>query len=69
MNTNTGNSFGVFAGLYFLAFQATSIVGLLLSGALIELTSSQRAMLLAAIALRRVSDRDFENVGAVLAAD
>ena len=77
MNTDTGNNFGVFAGLYFLAFQAASIAGPLLSGALIELTGSQRAMwyvagggmLLAVFALLRVADRDFEDVGAVLGAD
>lgn len=77
MNTDTGQNFGVFAGIYYLAFQAASIVGPLLSGALVEGFASQRAMwavsaggmLLAFFALMRVSDRDFADVEAVLAAD
>ncbi len=77
MNTDTGQNFGVFAGIYYLAFQAASIVGPLLSGALVQLSGSQRAMwavsaggmLLAFFALMRVSDRDFSDVEAVLASD
>ena len=77
MNTDTGQNFGVFAGIYYLAFQAASIVGPLLSGALVQGFGSQRAMwavsaggmLLAFFALMRVSDRDFADVEAVLASD
>ena len=77
MNTDTGKNFGVFAGIYYLAFQAASIVGPLLSGALVQGSGSQRAMwivssggmLLAFFALMRVSDRDFADVEAVLASD
>ena len=77
LNTDEGKNFGVFTGLYYLAFQAASIVGPLLSGGLIQLTGSQRAMwgvigvsmLFGFFALVRVSDRDFEEVGDVLASD
>ncbi|MEM7118432.1 MAG: MFS transporter [Chloroflexota bacterium] len=77
MNTDKGRNFGVFAGLYFLAFQAASVVGPLISGALIEVTGLQRTvwyvagagMLLAFVTLLRVADRDFEDVGAALASD
>ena len=77
MNTDDGNNFGVFAGLYYLAFQAANIVGPLLSGGLVQFFGSQRmiwvvvaiSMLLAFFALSRVTDRDFKDVDAVLGAD
>ncbi|MEM8858933.1 MAG: MFS transporter [Chloroflexota bacterium] len=77
MNTDKNNNFGVFAGLYYLAFQAASIVGPLLSGAMIEITGTQSVMwlvagggmILAILALSGVTERDFEEVEAVLLAD
>ncbi|MCB0033532.1 MAG: hypothetical protein KDE51_05925, partial [Anaerolineales bacterium] len=77
MNTDNGRNFGVFAGLYFFAFQSASIVGPLLSGALVEIAGSQRmmwyvaggGMLLAFVSLWRVTDQEFDDVGAVFASD
>ena len=77
LNTDEGNNTGVFTGLYFLAFQMASVVGPLLSGALIELTGTQRlmwyvagtGMILAFFCMTRVSERDFSEVEAVLNAD
>ena len=77
LNTDEGNNTGVFTGLYFLAFQMASVVGPLISGALIELSGTQRlmwyvagtGMIIAFFCMNRVSDRDFSEVEAVLNAD
>ena len=77
LNSDKGTNFGVFTGLYFLAFQAASVAGPLISGAFVQLAGQQRAMwfvvaicmILALVSLTQVSGQDFEEVEAVLAAD
>lgn len=77
MNTDDGDNFGVFTGLYYLAFQVANVIGPVLTGGLIQLAGSQRilwalmavCMLLAFLALTRVTDRDFKEVESVLASD
>ncbi|MGB0385993.1 MAG: MFS transporter [Ardenticatenaceae bacterium] len=77
LNTDQGHNTGVFTGLYFVAFQLASVVGPLLTGALIQLAGTQRmmwyvagtCMTLAFVCISRVTERHFSKVEVALSAD